>query len=246
MNGMKKKIVIVMPAYNAEKTLESVVKRIPKDFMKKIYEIIVIDDGSKDETYEVAKKLGLKTIRHLKNRGYGGAQKTGFNEALKDGADFVVLLHSDGQYAPELLPRIIQPLLNSECDAVFGSRVLGGNVLKGGMPFHRYIGNRFLTLIENLVFGMKISEFHSGYRAYSRKALENINFNLNSDSFVFDSEILVQIKEKGMKIGEIPISTFYGSEISYLKPLKYGSEVLRVMFRYILHKIGIVRYKQFE
>jgi len=243
---VKKKIIIVVPAYNAEKTLESVIKRIPKNFMKKIYEIILVDDGSKDKTYQVAKKLGLKIIKHLKNKGYGSAQKTGFSAALKDGADFVILLHSDGQYAPEYLPKIIKPLLNSECDAVFGSRMLGGSVLNGGMPVHRYIGNKFLTSIENIIFGMNISEFHSGYRAYSKKALENINFDLDSNSFVFDSEILVQIKDKGMKIGEVPIPTFYGHEISYLKPMKYGFEILKVMSRYILHKVRIIEYKQFK
>lgn len=242
---MEKKIIVVVPAYNAEKTLESVIKRIPNDFMKKIYEIIVVDDGSTDKTFQVAERLGLKIIKHSKNRGYGGAQKTGFSEGLKDGADFVILLHSDGQYSPEYLPRIIQPLLDSKYDAVFGSRMLGGDVLKGGMPINRYVGNKFLTFIENIVFGMHISEFHSGYRAYSRKVLENVNFRNNSDSFIFDSEILVQIKERKMKIGEVPIQTFYGSEISYLKPLKYGFEILGVMHRYILHKVGFVKNKQF-
>jgi len=242
---MKKRIFIVIPAYNAEDTLEDVLKRIPDEFKNKD-RVIVVDDASTDRTHQIARDFGAIFIKHPKNRGYGGAQKTGFIEALKRGADVAVLLHADGQYPPEDIPRMIKPIIDNECEAVSGSRILGGNVLRGGMPHYKYFGSLFLTSLENIFFGMGISEFHSGYRAYSRRVLENINFNLNSDKFIFDSEILLQIKEKKMKIKEVKIPTFYGAEVSYLDPIKYGLRILGIIIRYSLHKTRLVNLKQFE
>jgi glycosyltransferase involved in cell wall biosynthesis len=236
------KTIIVIPAYNAEKTIENVFKRIPKNSYD---EIIVVNDGSKDRTSEIVKKYNVKLIEHKKNRGYGGAQKTGFKEALKDGADIVALVHADGQYAPEELHNIKKPIENGDTDIVLASRALYGKMLEGGMPLTRYIGNRFLTFIENLILRMSISEYHTGYRAYSRKALEKVRFDLNSDKYEFDSEILIQCKLKKLKIKEIPTPTRYEEEISYLNPWTYGLRIFRVLINYIGHRLNIRRDQKY-
>ena len=232
------KTVIVIPAYNAEKTIGSVFKRIPKNSYD---EIIVVNDGSKDKTSEVVKKYKVKLIEHKKNKGYGGAQKTGFKQALKDGADIVALVHADGQTEPEELLKMLKPIKDGEVDLVLGSRVLGGKMLEGGMPLTRFIGNRLLTLIENSILRINISEYHSGYRVYSRKALEEIHFDLNSDKYEFDSEILIQCKLKKLKIKEIPIPTHYGNEKSYLNPWTYGLRIFKILINYIRHVLYIHR-----
>lgn len=239
------KIAIVIPAYNAEKTLRHVFRRIKPRMKKEIDEFIIVDDGSSDKTNEVAKKFSKIVIRHATNRGYGGAQKSGFRRALDDKADIIVLLHADGQYPPEDLESMIEPIKNGKADVVLGSRILGKKALQGGMPIHRYIGNRLLTMLENLILRMNVSEYHTGYRAYSRDFLEKTKFNLNSEKYIFDSEILIQAKEKKARIKEIPIPTRYGEEISYLNPLKYGLGILSVLSYYILHKLHINRQKKY-
>jgi len=230
------KTIIVIPAYNAEKTIESVFKRIPKNSYD---EIIVVNDGSKDKTSEVVKKYKVKLIEHKKNKGYGGAQKTGFKQALKDGADIVALVHADGQYAPEELPKLVKPIKDGKVDVVLGSRALGGKMLEGGMPLIRFIGNRLLTFIENIVFRMNITEYHTGYRVYSKKALEKIRFDLDSDKYEFDSEILIQCKLKKLKIKEIPTPTRYAEEISYLNPWTYGLRIFKILINYTGHIMNI-------
>ena len=216
-----------MPAYDATKTIESVFERIPKDFYKKIYKIIIVNDGSSDNTAETTKKLSRKykkilVLTHQKNKGYGAAQKTGFNKAIELGADIAVLLHSDGQYAPELLSKMVRPIEEKRADVVMGSRFLGRGALKGGMPLYKYVGNRILTTIENIAYGMHISEFHTGYMIYSKKALERIKFNGLSATFHFDGERVMMSGKKGLRIVEIGIHTRYAEEKSHLKPIRYG------------------------
>lgn len=246
------KIIVVMPAYNAGKTIESVFERIPKAAYKRISKFVVVNDGSTDGTKLVVTNRLMKKYRnrilllnHESNRGYGGAQKTGFSKALQLGADIAVLLHSDGQYAPEILLDMIEPIENERADVVFASRFLG-NPLKGNMPLVRFAGNRILTYLANLVSGARLSEWHSGYRAYSGKALRATNFGANSDKFEFDSEIILQCAEKRLKIIEIPMATHYGSEKSYLRPLDYGRRVLNVLFDYMLHKSGLKKNSKYE
>ena len=235
------KIVVIIPAYNAETTLESVFERIPKGAFKRIKRFIIVNDGSKDKTKLIVKKLmkryPITLINHTNNRGYGGAQKTAYDEAKRIGADITVMLHADGQYAPELLLSMIEPIEKGKCDVVGGSRILGGEALSGGMPIMRYIGNRFLTWLENLVFRMRITEFHSGYKAYSRHALELIPYRKYSNTFYFDSEMLIGAKRNYLKIVEIPIPTRHAGEKSYLNPIKYGLGVLKVIFRYLKGEI---------
>ncbi len=241
-----KKVIVVLPAYNAEKTLEKTIKDIPIEW---IDDIILVDDASKDNTVEVSKKLGLKTFVHKKNSGYGANQKTCYKKALEYGADIVVMIHPDHQYDPKSVPDVVLPLAREEADAVFGSRMLiPANALKGGMPYWKFIANIFLTKLENLVLGMNLSEYHSGFRAYSRKALE-LPIELNSDDFVFDTEIITQLKVAGMKIKEIPITTRYfpgASMIGFKRSVEYGLSILLVMSRYLLNKSGIIKYGQFN
>jgi glycosyltransferase involved in cell wall biosynthesis len=230
-------VVIVMPAYNAARTISDVFTRIPKPFLKQISEFIIVDDGSKDDTSvkikQLAKKYKIKMLSHV---GYGAAQKTGFSQAVKTKADVAVLLHSDGQYPPELLPNIVKPIADGNADMVLGSRILGGSALKGGMPLHRYLGNRFLTTLENLAYGLRISEYHTGYIAYSKKALNAIPFTRLSNTFHFDGEMIVMASKRKLKISEIPIPTHYGYEKSYLNPVTYGIDVLKIIAKYLLGK----------
>lgn len=243
----KPKVVVVMPAYNAEKTIGKTYREMPKDVVD---EVIVVDDASKDRTVEIAKKLGLKTIVHTKNKGYGGNQKTCYGTALSDGADIVVMLHPDYQYDSSRLPELIKPIVAGEKDFMLGSRMLGDGALKGGMPVWKYAGNKTLTWIENIVLGLKLSEYHSGLRAYSRKFLEKIPYTLNSDDFVFDQEIIAQAVAFGFKdrIGEIGIPTRYfkeASTIRFKRAFKYGSGTLKTLVKFIAHRYGI-KSRQFS
>ncbi len=245
MPARSKKVVVVMPAYNAEKTLERTLDDIPRDWVD---EIILVDDGSRDRTVEIARGLGLRVFVHEKNKGYGGNQKTCYREALKLGGDIMVMVHPDHQYDPAVIPQLITPLLNDECDAVFGSRMLGGQPLEGGMPKWKYLGNIFLTALENAAFYMYLTEYHSGLRAYSRRYLETVKFELNSDDFVFDSEIIAQGVTHKMRIREIPITTRYfeeASKIGFPRSVVYGLSIIKTLVKFKLHKKGIIRSAQF-
>lgn len=238
-----KKVVVVLPAYNAAKTLKVTIDAIPKDF---IDDIILVDDASNDNTVEVAKKMGLRVFIHPQNRGYGGNQKTCYREAIKLGADIAVMVHPDFQYDPVFIPEMIKPLLNNECDAVFGSRMkTPKNALKGGMPYWKFIANIFLTKLENFILNNNLTEYHSGFRAYNRKVMQ-LPLELNSDDFVFDTEIIVQMKIAGLKIKEIPITTKYfpeASQIGFKRSVEYGFAILGVLIKYLLFKLGIRKYK---
>lgn len=245
MAEREKKVIVVMPAYHAEKTLEQTYDDIPKEWVD---DILLTDDASKDGTVDLARRLGIKVFVHEKNRGYGGNQKTCYREALKLGGDIIVMVHSDHQYDPRVIPQLIAPLLNGECDAVFGSRMLGGRPLEGGMPKWKYLANIFLTALENAVFYMYLTEYHSGFRAYSRKYLETVNYEENSDDFVFDSEIIAQGVIHDMKIKEIPIATRYfqeASQIGLWRSVIYGLSILKMLVKFKLQKKGIVRFKIF-
>jgi len=245
MSARAKKVVVVMPAYNAEKTLERTLDDIPRDWVD---EIILVDDRSRDRTVEIARSLGLRVFVHEKNKGYGGNQKTCYREALRLGGDIMVMVHPDHQYDPTVIPQLIKPLLNDECDAVFGSRMLGGRPLEGGMPKWKYLGNIFLTAMENAAFYMYLTEYHSGLRAYTRRYLETVKFELNSDDFVFDSQIIAQGVIHKMRIREIPIATRYfeeASRIGFLQSVVYGLSILKTLVKFKLHKKGIVRSDQF-
>jgi glycosyltransferase involved in cell wall biosynthesis len=228
-----------MPAYNAEKTLVRTYEDLPPDWVD---DIILVDDASRDRTVEIAHSLGLHTIVHPRNRGYGGNQKTCYATALARGADIVVMVHPDHQYDPRYIPELVQPLLDDDCDAVFGSRMLGGRPIEGGMPKWKYFANLFLTAVANAIFYVFLSEYHSGLRAYSRRYLESVDLAVNSDDFVFDTEIIAQGVWKGMRIREIPIATRYfdeASQIGFRRSVRYGFAVLGVLLRYKLHKKGI-------
>jgi glycosyltransferase involved in cell wall biosynthesis len=238
-------IVVIMPAYNAAKTLRITYESIPKDCVDKI---ILTDDVSQDETVDIARDLGLKTIIHVQNRGYGGNQKTSYLEALKDGATIVIMLHPDNQYDATRIPALIEPIRQGKYDMMIGSRFLGKDTLKGGMPFYKYAGNRFLTWMENLVLGQNLSEYHSGFRAYSRKFLTTIPFLLNSDDFVFDSEVLAQAAAFNFEIGEIAVPTRYfkeASSINFKRSTVYGLSTLWVMVKYSFFKLGLYKSRQF-
>jgi glycosyltransferase involved in cell wall biosynthesis len=234
-----KKVIAVLPAYNAEKTLEQTVEDIPRDWVD---EILLVDDASQDDTWRVAQRLGIATVRHSENRGYGGNQKTCYAEALKRGADIVVMVHPDYQYDPTLISCLLEPLLRDECDAAFGSRMLGGQFIEGGMPLWKFYGNVMLTALENMVLRVFLTEYHSGFRAYSKRYLQNVNVLANSDDFVFDTEIIVQGLAKRLRIREVPISTRYfdsASQISFLKSVRYALSIFGVLARFLLHQRGV-------
>lgn len=241
-----KRIIVVLPAYNAAKTLEKTLFAIPKDWVD---EVILVDDASQDDTVAVAKKLGLKTFVHDKNLGYGGNQKTCYREALRLGADIAVMVHPDFQYDPSFVPEMINPIVSGACDAVFGSRMyVKRNALLGGMPYWKFAANIFLTWLENLILGINLTEYHSGFRAYSKKVMK-LPLELNSNDFVFDTEIIVQMKLAGMKIKEIPITTRYFAEASMIglsRSLKYGFGILNALRKYLLHQSGFKIYEQFK
>jgi len=241
-----KRIVVVMPAYNAEKTLLATFNDVPRSWVD---EIILVDDRSRDRTVEVARGLGITVIEHELNRGYGGNQKTCYREALGRGAEIVVMVHPDHQYDPTVIPQLVEPILAGECDACFGSRMLGGRPLEGGMPRWKYFANIFLTAVENACFYMYLTEYHSGFRAYSRSYLESVNLEANSDKFVFDTEIIAQGVVRKMKIREVPIVTRYfdeASQISFWPSVRYGLSILLVLTRYKLHVWGWRRDRMFE
>lgn len=239
-----KKIVVVLPAYNAALTLEKTYKEIPFELVD---EVILVDDDSKDNTLELAKKLGIKhIIHHEENKGYGGNQKTCYKKALELGADIVVMLHPDYQYTPLLIPSMVSIIGSGLYPVVFGSRILGKSALTGGMPKYKYFSNRFLTLVQNILMDQKLTEYHTGYRAYSGEVLKKINFDLNSDDFIFDNEMIALIFYNGFNIAEITCPTKYfddASSINFRRSLKYGLGVLRVSFLYFLTKAGIYKWR---
>lgn len=240
------KIIVVMPAYNAAKTLKITYEAIPHEA---IDQIILVDDGSTDKTLEIARDLQLTAFVHTRNFGYGANQKTCYTEALKEGADIVVMLHPDYQYDPTLLPEIVAPIKAGEADIVLGSRFLAGNTLEQGMPWWKYLGNKFLTKLENWTLGLSLSEYHTGYRAYSRRVLEEIPFSLNSDKFVFDQEMLVQANHLGFRIKEVPVPTKYfpaASSASLVDSIIYGLSILLLLSRFLLHRLSLVELRQFQ
>jgi glycosyltransferase involved in cell wall biosynthesis len=239
------KVIIVLPAYNAEKTLKITVDDVPKEGVDKI---ILVDDGSNDRTVDIARKLGLDVFRHDRNRGYGANQKTCYRKALERGADIAVMVHPDYQYDPKVIPDLVEPILRGEADAVFGSRMMAGGALEGGMPAWKHMANKMLSSFENLILGTRLSEYHSGFRAYSSALLNTVNFELNNDKFVFDTEIIVQALIHGFRIKEVPIKTRYfddASKISFLAGVRYGLGIIWTMIKYLLHVNGIVRFRQF-
>lgn len=235
-----KKVIAVLPAYNAALTLEKTYREIPFDLVD---EVILCDDASKDNTSALAKEIGIEhVIVHEQNKGYGGNQKSLYNKALELGGDIVIMLHPDYQYTPKLIPAMVNIIGDELYPVVLGSRILGKGALAGGMPLYKYIANRFLTLTQNFVINYKLSEYHTGYRAFSREVLEGINYNANSDDFVFDNEMLSQIIYHGFHIAEVTCPTKYfdeASSINFQRSAKYGLGVLRVSVSHFLHKLGL-------
>ncbi len=243
---MKPKVIVVMPAYNAERTLRMTYEELPKDIVSSV---ILVDDGSRDETLTIARELGLEVFLHNRNYGYGANQKTCYTEALKAGAEIIVMVHPDYQYDPRLVPQIVEPISKGEADVVFGSRLKLGTALKEGMPWWKYYSNRFLTGIENLTFGLHLSEFHTGYRAFRREVLERCNYTMNDDGFIFDQEIVAQVVATNYRIAEIPVPTRYfaeASSASFVASCVYGFKILWLVFRYVLHRRGLIKSRQFE
>ena len=235
-----KRVIVVMPAYNAAKTLERTYRDIPHQMIDRI---ILVDDVSRDDTVAVASKLGLDVIIHRQNLGYGGNQKTCYDAALEAGADAVVMLHPDYQYDATRIPALVEPILEGTKDLMLGSRFLG-DPLAGGMPRWKYVSNRFLTGTENLAFGLHLSEYHTGFRAYSRRLLETIPYRLNSDDFVFDQELVAQAVACGMRIGEIAVPTRYfeeASSVGFRRSVVYGLSTLKVVLRFLLHRVRVRR-----
>lgn len=246
MTLSKPKVVVVMPAYNAAKTLPMTYAALPRDMVDLV---ILVDDGSKDETAQVARELGLELFIHDRNYGYGANQKTCYREALEAGADIVVMVHPDYQYDPALLPEIIRPIQEGKADVVLGSRLLGTSPIKQGMPWWKYVANRFLTGMENGVFGLELSEYHTGYRAFRREVLEAVNLQMNSDQFIFDQEIMAQIVDLKLRITEVPVPTRYfpqASSASFIQSSVYGLSILWLLARYLLHRAGWFRQRQFD
>ncbi|MGA2298885.1 MAG: glycosyltransferase family 2 protein [FCB group bacterium] len=242
-----KKIVVVLPAYNAEKTLEITYKEIPFDIVD---DVVLVDDASSDKTVKLAEKLGIRhIIRHEENKGYGGNQKSCYNKALEIGADIVIMLHPDYQYTPLLIPPMAHIIAYNIYPVVLGSRILGRGAMRGGMPIYKYIANRFLTLFQNYLIGEKLSEYHTGYRAFSAEVLRKINYEANSDDFVFDNQMLSQIFLAGFTIAEVTCPTKYfkeASSINFRRSVKYGFGVLKTSLSHRLHKWGIVKFKIYE
>lgn len=240
------KVIVVMPAYNAAKTLHMTYADLPRDAVDLV---IVVDDGSSDETARIARDLGLELFVHHRNYGYGANQKTCYREALKAGADIVVMVHPDYQYDPTLLPDIVRPIREGRADVVLGSRLMGASSMKQGMPWWKFIANRFLTELENWVFGLSLSEYHTGYRAFSRQVLESVNVQMNSDGFIFDQEIMAQIVDLRLRITEVPVPTRYfaqASSASFVQSSVYGVKILWLLARYVLHRSGVAKQRQFE
>lgn len=240
------KVVVIMPAYNAAKTLKMTYLELPHDVVDLV---LLVDDGSSDKTVEIARQLDLEIFLHNRNYGYGGNQKTCYIEALKEGADIVVMVHPDYQYDPTFLSLVIEPIERGEAEVVLGSRLMGDSPIKQGMPWWKYLGNRVLTKIENQGFGLHLSEYHTGYRAFNKQVLETVNFHINSDGFIFDQEIIAQIVEAGFRIKEVSIPTRYFPEASsagFIASSIYGLGILWLVFRYSLHKLNIFPQKKFQ
>jgi glycosyltransferase involved in cell wall biosynthesis len=240
----RKKIVVVLPAYNASNTLEITYQEIPLNIVD---EVILVDDCSSDNTIEIGKKLGIRHIlSHQKNKGYGGNQKTCYNKALELGAGIIVMLHPDYQYTPKLIEAMVSIIGNGVYPVVFGSRILGKGAIKGGMPVYKYISNRILTFIQNTLMNQKLSEYHTGYRAFSSEVLERIDFNKNSDDFIFDNELVAQIFYNNFQVAEITCPTNYNkltSSINFKRSLRYGMGVLGASVLYFLTKTGLYKWK---
>jgi glycosyltransferase involved in cell wall biosynthesis len=244
---MKPRVIIVMPAYNAATTLEKTVRDIPPGFRD---EIILVDDGSKDDTVRIAKNLGLNVFVHDENRGYGANQKTCYNEALRRGADIVIMIHPDYQYDSSLAPLFAEIVEKGVCDIILGSRVrTRKECLDSGMPLYKYLSNRLLTILENVITGQNLSEWHTGYRAYSRKVLETIPYHKNSDDFLFDSQLLIQAAFFGFKIGDLPVPCRYMSEASSInisRSIVYGIGTIKTIFQFILQKLHLMKFDLFR
>ena len=244
IHGMR--IIVVLPAYQAEATLESTYRAIPADMVDSV---ILVDDASTDATVELARNLGIATVRHERNLGYGGNQKTCYTEAIRRGADIVVMRHPDYQYDPRLINAMAAMLASGVYDVVLGSRILGDRALRGGMPMYKYAANRFLTAVQNLLLGTKLSEFHTGYRAYSRKVLDTLPLLANSDDFLFDNQILTQAVAWRFRIGEISCPTRYfpeASSIGFGRSVVYGLGVLATSLEYRLWRWGLIRPKRYS
>ena len=243
---MTPKVVVVMPAYNAGRTLRMTYEELPKESVSLV---ILVDDGSTDETLDVARGLNLEIFVHNRNYGYGANQKTCYTEALKTGADVIVMVHPDYQYDPTLLPKIIEPIVNGSADLVLGSRLKEGSAVRQGMPWWKFVGNRGLTWVENLVFGLSLSEYHTGYRAFRRDVLETVNYAMNSDGFVFDQEIIAQAVAARFRIAEIAVPVRYfpeASSVTFLNSVVYGFRILFVLARFALYRSGIRRSRRFD
>jgi glycosyltransferase involved in cell wall biosynthesis len=241
-----KKIVVVMPAYNAANTLRQTYIELPHDHVD---EVILVDDASVDETARLAAELGIRTIIHVENKGYGANQKTCYREALRHSADIVVMVHPDYQYSPRLVTAMASMIVSGHYDVVLGSRILGGGALAGGMPRYKYIANRFLTFFENIFLGVKLSEYHTGFRAFTRQVIEMIPLEENSDDFVFDNEMLAQAVYFGFRIGEISCPAKYfeeASSINFRRSVKYGFGVLGTTMKYVLQKRGLAHFVLFS
>lgn len=245
ING--KKVVVVLPAYNASLTLEKTYKELPFDIVD---DVVLVDDASGDNTIEVGRQLGIRhLIRHEKNKGYGGNQKSCYNKALEIGADIVIMVHPDYQYTPKLVLAMASIIGQDLYPVVFGSRILGKGALKGGMPIYKYIANRLLTLFQNTLINQKLSEYHTGYRAFSKEVLQDINYEVNSDDFIFDNEMIAQIFYKGYEIGEITCPTKYFDEASSINLKRssiYGLGVIKVSIVYFLNKLGLLKSRIFH
>ncbi|MDR1553313.1 MAG: glycosyltransferase family 2 protein [Prevotellaceae bacterium] len=243
----RKIVTVVMPAYNAEKTLRQTYAEIPFDIVDNI---ILVDDAGDDKTTELAQELGIKyVIKHSQNKGYGGNQKTCYNKALEINSDIVVMLHPDYQYTPLLIPSICCMIASGLYEVVIASRILGKGATKGGMPRYKYYANRILTFIQNLLMAQKLSEYHTGYRAFTKNVLQSVDYNRNSDDFVFDNQMLAQIFYKGYETGEISCPTKYfkeASSINFVRSIKYGFGVLGVAFAYRLQKMKLIRFRIFK
>jgi glycosyltransferase involved in cell wall biosynthesis len=240
------KVVVVMPAYNAGRTLRMTYEQLPRDADTLV---ILVDDGSTDATLEIARQLDLEIFVHTRNYGYGANQKTCYTEALRAGAGIVVMVHPDFQYDPTLVPQIIEPIRRGAADVVLGSRIAGGRAIKRGMPWWKYVANRVLTAAENRVFGLSLSEFHTGYRAYRREVLETVNFAMNSDGFVFDQEMIAQAVAAGFRIGEIPVPVRYfpdASSAGLVASTVYGLQILHLLARVLLHRAGVYRSRRLD
>ncbi len=240
-----KKVVVVMPAYNAEKTLEKTYRDLPHEYL---HDVVLVDDASNDKTVRLARELGIRTIVHEQNRGYGGNQKTCYGDALEAGADIVVMVHPDYQYSPKLVTAMSSMIASGEFDVVLGSRIITGSAIKGGMPRYKYIANRFLTFFQNMMLGVKLSEYHTGFRAFSREVIESLPLEGNSDDFVFDNQMLSQAVYYGFRVGELSCPTRYfadASSINFMRSVKYGLGVLWTSALFRLGKWGITEPRIF-